>query len=307
MPWLDRLSKSPEGGGKVAAALLSSGEASSPARSVLERSTGRSVIGLDRSDADAAPAGNGSAAAPGHGSLHGIDRLARCIGGLTVGIALGAGAAKGLAHLGVLRVLKENNVPIDYIAGSSIGAIIGALYASEAFELEEMEEMIIGADRKVRRWNIPVTSLWRDSGLRRLLSDPGPTTQFNELPTPFVAVATDLASGREVALRDGLIWRAVQASVSIPGIFPPMLISGHHLVDGGVVCPVPTQAVRDLGADIAIAVDLSSPGLRPEAPPRLSVSSERESGPPPPRFVEVLWRATEIDADRDHVAWRRNG
>ena len=129
----------------------------------------------------------------------------------------GRGAAKGLAHLGVLRVLKENNVPIDYIAGSSIGAIIGARYAPEAFELEEIEQM------NRRRPQGPALEHTGDvpvAGFRsgRLLSDPGPTTQFNELPTPFVAVATDLASGRKVALRDGPIWRAVQASVSIPGI-----------------------------------------------------------------------------------------
>ncbi|MEX2236479.1 MAG: patatin-like phospholipase family protein [Dehalococcoidia bacterium] len=223
----------------------------------------------------------------------GIDRVARHLGRMTVGLALGAGAAKGLAHVGVLRVLLAHGVPIDYIAGSSIGAVVGALFAG-GFNPDQIEETITGADRKIVRWTLPLTALWSDGGLRKLLSGPGPTTQFHELRTPFAAVATDLISGREVVLRDGLVWRAVQASVSIPGMFPPTQISGRFLVDGGVITPVPTQAARDLGADRVIAVDLSSPGLRPDAPARMSVPMEKERGGHSPRFVEVLWRATEI-------------
>jgi NTE family protein len=276
--WLSSLGSRGE---RVGAAILSPGHPSAEAMSQLESQLGRPALAVTR---DAA------AAAQGHDDLA---RVARHLGGMTVGVALGAGAAKGLAHIGVLRVLQQHNVPVDYVAGSSIGSIIGALFAG-GFPLDDIESMLIGADRKVVRWTLPLTALWSDRGLRKLLSEPGPTTEFHELRIPFAAVATDLISGREVILREGIVWRAVQASVSIPGMFPPTVISGRYLVDGGVVSPVPTRAARDLGADIVIAVDLSSPGLRPEAPTRLAATSARESGGHPPRVIEVLWRSTEI-------------
>jgi NTE family protein len=277
--WLSRLSTVP--GERVGAAILSNAQPSAEAMGQLETQLGRPALAVSR-EPNLSQAGDDSMA-----------RIARHLGGMTIGVALGAGAAKGLAHIGVLRVLQQNNVPIDYVAGSSIGSIVGALFAG-GFPLDDIEEMLNGADRKVVRWTLPLTALWSDRGLRRLLSEPGPTTEFHELRTPFAAVATDLISGREVILREGIVWRAVQASVSIPGMFPPAVISGRFLVDGGVVSPVPTRAARDLGADIVIAVDLSSPGLRPEAPTRLAATGDRERAEHTPRIIEVLWRSTEI-------------
>jgi len=162
----------------------------------------------------------------------GIDRLARNLGQIEVGLALGAGAAKGFAHIGVLKTLEEHNIPVDYIAGCSIGAIVGAMYAG-GLPFEEIEERMQGADRKVRRWHLPFRSVWSDAGLKELLRNPAPTARFRDLQTPFAVVATDVATGREIVIRKGIIWRAVQASASVPGIFPPALVQKRQLVDGG--------------------------------------------------------------------------
>jgi len=222
-----------------------------------------------------------------------LGRLARHIGEMEVGLALGSGAAKGFAHVGVLRVLEENAIPIDYVAGCSIGAIVGALYAA-GMPLAQIERRLQGADRKVIRWTIPFTAIWSDAGLRRVLRDPGPAVQFQELPIPFAAIATDLLTGHEVVLRDGLVWRAVQASVSIPGIFPPTLIGDRYLVDGGLVNPIPGQTVRDMGANLVVAVDLMSPWAHPSATASLRRGSAGAPGGRAPNLVEILWRSNEI-------------
>jgi len=220
-----------------------------------------------------------------------IDRLARHIGQSQIGIALGAGAAKGFAHIGVLKVLAAHNIPVDYVAGCSIGAIVGAMYAG-GLPFEEIEERMRGADRKVRRWHLPLRSVWSDAGLKAILRDPYPTTRFRDLPTAFAVVATDVATGREIVIRKGLVWRAVQASASVPGIFPPALVSRRQLVDGGLVNPVPSQTARDLGADIVIAVDLMSPSARAHHTSQPRSNSRAASRIP--NLVEMLWRATEI-------------
>lgn len=296
LSWLDRLCRSPEAQGKVEVAIMGVQPLTSSVKQAVEERTGRPVRRI-----------------PKHGSLLqqmlrekarltearpelpfsvAIGRLARHIGEMEVGLVLGAGAAKGFAHLGVLRVFEENDVPIDYIAGCSIGALVGALYAG-GMTLAEVEQRMQGADRKFIRWTLPFTSIWSDAGLRQLLREPGPTVEFQGLATPLAAIATDLATGREVVLRDGLVWRAVQASLSIPGIFPPTVIRGRYLVDGGLVNPVPTATVRDMGANIVVAVDLMSPTGQAKvtaSPPRGSARPRRRA----PNLVEMLWRSTEI-------------
>jgi len=228
---------------------------------------------------------------PAAGDAAGIDRLARQIGQIEVGLALGAGAAKGFSHIGVLRVLKEQGVPIDYLAGCSIGSVVGAMFAF-GVPLDEIESRMHGADRKLKRWTLPFRSLWSDAGLKALLRDPAPTVRFRDLNLPFAAVATDVVTGREIPMRKGLVWRAVQASTSVPGIFPAVLLNGRQLVDGGLVNPVPSQTVRQLGADIVIAVDLMSPSGQSH---RLKTESNGRNGRKRlPNLVEMLWRANEI-------------
>ena len=221
-----------------------------------------------------------------------VDRLARQIGGMKVGLALGAGAAKGYAHIGVLKLLEEQHVPIDCIAGCSIGAVVAAQYAW-GLSLQEIEQVLNGADRKLRRWTLPFRSIWSDAGLKEMLMKPAPRTRFRDLPIPFAAIATDVVTGRETVIRRGVVWKAIQASTSVPGIFPAVRRFGKQLVDGGLVNPVPSGTVRELGADIVIAVDLMSASAR--ARHQRGPSNDRESPRTRiPNLVEMLLRATEI-------------
>ena len=297
VPWLDRLGQSSELRAKLEVAIVAAGPLDPSAQQAIEERVGRQVRRLPRDSGllqemlrEKTPLTEERPKLP---FSRAVGRLARRIGEMEVGLALGAGAAKGLAHIGVLRALEEHAVPIDYIAGCSIGAVVGATYAA-GMPLDEIERRLVGADRKFIRWTLPLRSIWSDAGLKEVLQEPGPDVRFEQLVTPFPAVATDLATGREVVLRDGLVWRAVKASVSIPAIFPPTVISGRQLVDGGLVNPVPTQTVRQMGADIVVAVELMS------APGPLDVTAgppEGSAGIPGkrvPNLVEMLWRSNEI-------------
>jgi NTE family protein len=296
-PWLDHLCRPSGAQGKVEVAILTAGPTISRAKQAIEELIGRPIRHLPKDGSllrqmvrERAPLTEARRESP---FSRAVSRLARHVGEMEVGLALGAGAAKGFAHLGVLQVLEENGVPIDYIAGCSIGAIVGALYAGR-FSLAQIERILDGADRKIMRWTIPLRALWSDAGLKKLLEEPAPTVRFRELAIPFAAIATDLANGLEVALQEGLVWRAVQASVSIPGIFPPTVISGRYLVDGGLVNPVPTQTVRRMGANIVVAVDLMSPVTAADVTADRSWQSVRMPDRRPPNLVEILWRSNEI-------------
>ncbi|MGH7595490.1 MAG: patatin-like phospholipase family protein [bacterium] len=209
---------------------------------------------------------------------------------LKVGLALGGGGARGLAHVGVLKVLEAHQIPIDMIAGTSIGAIIGAFYAlhPEAGKLEERAKAFVQApefqesgldlfkkkkaaenffgqvakyvkERVVINLAHSRTSLvggWRVSrAVEFMLED----QTFEQCRIPFACVAADLMNGEEVIFRKGSLRQAVSASMSIPGFLPPLMHDGHLLVDGAVVAPVPVNACKQLGADVIIAVDVSQP------------------------------------------------
>jgi NTE family protein len=293
--WHQQHGQSPTTEGKVELALHGPGSPRLDLTRAITRQTGRAVRWLPtdgfRRGGPGGPASLSEAGAPSPLG-RAVDRIARHLGRCEVGLALGAGAAKGFAHIGVLRVLAESGVPVDYIAGCSIGAVVGALYAA-GFSLEDIEQRLQGADRKLMRWTLPLSAVWSDAGLRQLLRDPAPTVQFHELATPFAAVATDLGTGRAVVLREGLVWRAVQASVSIPGIFPPTPAAGRYLVDGGLVNPVPSETVRQMGADVVIAVDLSTPVNASETHVGQTTGTMMTRRRPP-NLVEMLWRSTEI-------------
>lgn len=218
--------------------------------------------------------------------LQALSRLARRIGHLEVGVALGAGMAKGFSHIGVLRALREHGVPVDYLAGSSIGSIVGSVYAG-GMPLEQLRGLMTGADKRFVRLTLPLKSISSNRGLRKILTtchERAPTAQFPELFIPFAAVATDIDSGREVVLKDGTVWNAVMASISMPGIFPPVEYDGRVLADGGLVNPVPGKTVREMGADIVIAVDLAAKSGRAPV----------EGSARVPNIIEMLWRTMEI-------------
>ena len=254
----------------------------------LEQRTPHAVLRLQIDGGDVPPP-----LEPGSGEFRdAVDRIARQIGGMEFGLALGAGAAKGFAHIGVLRVLQENSIPVDYVSGCSIGAVVGGGFAG-GMTLPEIYATMDGADRKLKRWTLPIWSIWSDRGLSQLLSENGASVRFSELPIPFAAVACDMVSGREVAIRRGIAWKGVRASVSVPGMFPAAILGSRRLVDGGLVSPVPTQCVRELGADVVIAVDLMSPEARAR------MSSRARPRPAKahcsrPHLVEMLWRSMEI-------------
>jgi NTE family protein len=177
-----------------------------------------------------------------------------------IGLALGSGAARGWAHIGVLRYLNEVGIKVDYIAGTSIGALVGA--SCSLGKVDALEQFALHLDwRQILSFldvTFPVSGLIEGKRISEFVREHHEeTVTLEKMPIPFCAVATDLNSGTEVCLDAGDLLEAIRASISIPGIFTPVKIEGRFLVDGGLVNPVPVSVVRQMGADFVIAVDLS--------------------------------------------------
>ncbi|MDE1169016.1 MAG: patatin-like phospholipase family protein [Pseudomonas sp.] len=211
-----------------------------------------------------------------------------------IGLVLSGGAARGLAHIGVLKALEEQGVQIDAIAGTSMGAVIGGLYAS-GYKIDELEKLALKIDwqqalsdapprrdvpfrRKQddRDFLVKQKLSFRDDGslglplgviqgqnlallLESLLAHTSDTRDFDKLPIPFRAVATDIASGEKVVFRRGHLPQVIRASMSIPAVFAPVELDGRLLVDGGMVDNIPLDVARQMGVDIAIVVDIGTP------------------------------------------------
>jgi len=180
--------------------------------------------------------------------------------GPRVGLALAAGGARGAAHTGVLKVLCAEGIPIDCIAGSSIGAVVGGAHAA-GVPPERVEQQWLSADlaKVVRAFFPTLTRSGISSGTekRRILASVlGGAPRIEDLPVAFAAMACDMHSGEPVSLTSGPLLDAVQASASIPGVFRPVRVGDRVLVDGGLVEPLPIGACRDLGAEVVIAVDI---------------------------------------------------
>ncbi len=178
-----------------------------------------------------------------------------------IGLALSGGAARGFAHLGVIKALVENDIPVDCIAGTSAGSITGACFAS-GLSVQRIIE--IGRNMTWYRtsgFSYSAKGFLSNTALGDFLSKNLPHKNFEDLPIPFAAVACDLETGEEIVLKDkGDLVTAIRASCAIPGIFVPVEIDGKRLFDGGVVANVPTKAVKKLGAEIVIAVDVLASG-----------------------------------------------
>jgi NTE family protein len=177
-----------------------------------------------------------------------------------VGLALGGGFARGIAHIGVLQALMEHQIPIDYVAGTSAGSLVGAMYCAglDPWLLERMVAQLNW--RALVRLKLRRDGLLDTEGLERFILGTVGDLQFKDLKIPFTATATDLLSGRDVLLADGRVSTAVRASCAFPGIFMPVRVGMHILVDGGLMHPVPAAVVKGMGADLAIGVDLNRPG-----------------------------------------------
>jgi NTE family protein len=182
--------------------------------------------------------------------------------GRGIGLALSGGAARGIAHVAVLEVLEEEQIPIRAIAGTSAGAIVGALYAA-GVPLAAIRRIALEIGwRDLFRFGVPRAALLPGDGLRHFLERVLPVADFAGLRLPFAAVAADLRTGERVDLVTGPLAAAVQASCSLPVLFAPLPAQGRLLVDGGVASQVPVRAVREaLGADRVVAVDVNHRGM----------------------------------------------
>ncbi len=177
-----------------------------------------------------------------------------------IGLALGGGLARGFAHIGVLRVLQRNNISPSIVAGTSIGAVVGAAYL--AGKLDELEEWATSLNRmsvlSFLDFRVRGAAMIGGTRLRRLLELNFEDMQIEDLPHPYVAIAADLMTGHEIWMRKGSIIDAMTASFALPGIFPPVEVHHRTLVDGALVNPVPIAPTLALGARMTIAVDLNT-------------------------------------------------
>ncbi|OYV73233.1 MAG: hypothetical protein B7Z74_04255, partial [Deltaproteobacteria bacterium 21-66-5] len=174
-----------------------------------------------------------------------------------VAVVLGAGAAKGFAHVGVLKVLEANHVPVHMIVGTSVGSFVGSLYAY-GYSAYDLQKIAMGLEKgELADWTVPDNGFVKGEKLEAYVNRMIRGTTMEKLRTPFYAVATDIGSGQEMVFGKGNTGLAVRASCSIPGVFRPVRIGDRTYVDGGVVSPVAVDVARRMGADVVIAVDIS--------------------------------------------------
>ncbi|MFC7514646.1 patatin-like phospholipase family protein [Herbaspirillum sp. GCM10030257] len=188
-----------------------------------------------------------------------------------IGLALGGGAARGFAHIGVIKALEAQGIVPDVVAGTSAGSLVGAMYAAgnNGFALQklalEMDEAAISD------WSVPLfaksTGVLKGEALQHYVNRTLGNAPIEKLKIPFGAVATDLSTGAPILFRRGNTGVAVRASSAVPGVFQPVRVGDHNYVDGGLVSPVPVRFAREMGADFIIAVNISA---QPDAQPSSS-------------------------------------
>ncbi|TCS39656.1 NTE family protein [Paucimonas lemoignei] len=185
-----------------------------------------------------------------------------------IGLALGGGAARGFAHIGVIKILESQGIVPDIVVGTSAGSVVGALYAAgnNGFTLQKMAlEMEEGA---ISDWSVPLFSrssgVFKGEALQNYINKAVHDLPLEKMKIPFGAVATDLRSGTPMVFRKGNTGLAVRASSAVPSVFQPVQVGTHTYVDGGLVSPVPVRIAREMGADFVIAVNISSqPNVQP--------------------------------------------
>jgi NTE family protein len=208
-----------------------------------------------------------------------------------IGLALGGGFARGYAHLGVLRVLEEQEIPICCISGSSIGSILGAAYASGAPLPRIIEKCREIRFRDFARWRVSRFGLASNDRLGALVQRFFDSRQFGDLLIPSAIVATDLGTGDPVVFKQGSLSDAIRASCAFPGLFEPVQIGTRYLADGGLVAPVPTRAARELGAEIVVGISV---GLH---------DGERGA---PTNIFQVVSRAVSAAQKHQLESWERH-
>jgi NTE family protein len=195
-----------------------------------------------------------------------------------IGLALGGGAARGFAHIGVIKMLEAQGIVADYVAGTSAGAVVGSLYAG-GYDAFAMQKIAVQLDEKIfADWTLGGRGLLKGEALQDFINQHLNKRPLEKLNKPFATVATDLNSGERVVFRTGDTGMAVRASAAVPGVFQPTQFRGRSFVDGGLTSPVPVRAAREMGADIVIAVDIS----------------DRPEGQPVDSLAAILWQTTTI-------------
>ena len=240
----------------------------------------RMDLALVQSEGAALPLRSAAALALGHADRVGMpcatelagrqERLARLIMSKAVGLVLSGGGARGFAHVGVVRALREAGIPLDLVAGTSMGAIVAACLAVEWDDIEltkRLRRAFVEAN-PLRDYTLPFVALVRGRVMTSLLRDAFGDARIEDLWRPF-CLLTNLSSGRAVVHREGPLWRALRASAAIPGVLPPLIEAGEALVDGGVINNLPVDVVRGLGCGPVIAVDVAADRALPRVPPEL--------------------------------------
>src|SRR5216117_1256164 len=222
-----------------------------------------------------------------------------------IGLALGGGFARGFAHLGVLKVLRQHQISVSHIAGSSVGSILGAAYASGA-----PLERIIEACRRLRfrdiaRWRVSRLGLASNQRLGELVERVFESRQFEDLRIPLAVVATDLTSGEPVVFTQGNLADAIRASCAFPGLFEPVEIGTRCLADGGLVAPVPTRATRDIGAATVIGISVGMQDGHRGAPTNIFQVVSRAVSAAQKHQLEVWERHADLvlRPDVQSLAW----
>jgi NTE family protein len=181
---------------------------------------------------------------------------------IKIALVLGGGAARGFAHIGVIKALEAQGIVPDIVVGTSAGSVVGALYASgmSGFDLQKLA---LGMEQDMLAdWTLPNRGVLKGAALQDFINQQVKSQPIQKLPKPLGVVATDLLSGEMVLFRSGSTGIAVRASSAVPGVFQPVEINGRDYVDGGLTSPVPAQSARSMGADFVIAVDISNVGRR---------------------------------------------
>lgn len=223
-----------------------------------------------------------------------------------VGLVLGSGGAKGLSHIGVIKYLEEMDVEIDFITGSSIGALIGGAYAS-GLSIKEIEDIALETDltstAKLFSPGFGKSGLVTGTKVQEFLTSKLGNKNIEDMPIPFTAVATDIITGQEIHFNKGDLVEAVRASISIPIVFQPVIRNDIVLVDGGLVNPVPINVAREMGADYIVAVNILSSKNKPDS--KLDTKFDNKINLEKPlEIIPVLQRKLE-DLIIDHK-WIRN-
>lgn len=212
-----------------------------------------------------------------------------------VGIALSGGGCKGVAHIGVLKVLENHNIPIDFISGTSMGAVIGALYCS-GYTSKRLEELFTEEKKdwkKLFDYTFPKHGLIKGNKIEKLLEEELEGVNFKDLEIPLYITAFDFDKKQEIYFNKGSVSKAVRASISIPGMIIPVENKGKVLVDGGIVDPIPTEVLKDAGADIIIAINVNERDVKK---PKYEKAVEKKTKKKIPGIWEIASKSFKVMA-----------